>query len=259
MGTAPLAGHPGDFNFTLDAPAHRLFFDPYPRRLRGRIAGHVVVDTLGAHLLYETGLPAVPYVPLADVDQSVLERTRTSTHCPFKGDASYWSVRVGDRLVQDALWAYEEPLPAAPWLRGYGAFYWGKVDEWFVEEERVFAHLRDPYHRVDVLETSRPVTVRAAGEVVARSGRPKLLYETGLPVRVYVPRADVEGAALAPSEKRTLCPYKGQASYWSLRAGGRELPDAAWSYEAPLPEALKVQGHLSFEGEGVEVELGEPA
>ena len=90
--------------------------------------------------------------------------------------------------------------------------------------------------------------------MIARSERPKLLFETGLPTRVYVPRADIVPGVLAPAEKRTQCPYKGQASYWSV-AG---IADAAWSYEAPLPEAIKAQGHVSFDAEGIEVELGEP-
>ena len=129
------------------------------------------------------------------------------------------------------------------------------MDAWFVEEEPVFGHLRDPYHRVDVYETSRPVTVRANGHVIARSERPKLLFETGLQTRVYVPRADVLASALKPAEKRTICPYKGQATYWSLDGIG----DAAWSYEAPLAEATKIAGHVSFDAKGVEVELGPPS
>lgn len=259
-GTGPLAAKPqGEFNFAWNAPAHRIFFEAYPRRLRAVVGGRVVLDTTRAHLLHETGILPVPYVPIEDLDQSLLARTATSTHCPFKGDASYWSLRVGDQVLEDAVWGYEAPLEPAPWLKGYAALYWEKADEWFVEEERVFGpHLRDPYHRVDVLESSRPVTVRAAGRVVAATNRPKLLYETGLPVRAYVPRVDVAPDVLEASPKRTQCPYKGEASYWGLRVNGELLADAAWSYEAPLPEALKAQGHVSFASEGVEVELGEP-
>jgi uncharacterized protein (DUF427 family) len=256
LGTGPLAGKPGgDFNFSLsEAPAHRIFFADFPRRLRAVIGDHVVLDTTRAKLLYETGIHPVPYAPLEDFDAAVLERTDHGSHCPFKGDASYWTVRDGDRVEENAVWAYENPLPQASWLAGHAALYWDKVDTWFVEEEPVFAHLRDPYHRVDVHESSRPVTVTARGRVVARSERPKLLFETGLPMRVYVPRADVVPGVLAPAEKRTVCQYKGVASYWSV-AG---IADAAWSYESPLPEAIKAQGHVSFDGEGIEVELGEP-
>jgi uncharacterized protein (DUF427 family) len=257
LGKGPLAGTPGGaFNFSLDgAPRHRIYFDAFPARLRGLVGDSVVVDTTDARLLHETAIKPVAYVPLVDVDASLLTRTETSTHCPFKGDASYWSLTVGDRVVEDALWAYEEPLPEADWLRGYGAFYWDKIDTWLVEDEPV-AGLRDPYHRVDVRTASRPVVVRAAGSVVAESDRPLMLFETGLAPRVYVPREDVADGVLEPGERRTHCPYKGDATYWSVRAGGRLLQDAAWSYEEPFDESARIAGHVSFDAEDVEVELG---
>jgi uncharacterized protein (DUF427 family) len=256
FGTGPFAGEPaGAFNFDLSgAPAHRIFFHDYPRRLRALVGERVVLDTVRGKLLHETGLLPVPYVPLEDFDGALLERTDHTTHCPFKGDASYWSVRAGDTLVENAVWAYEDPKPEAPWLKGYAALYWNKASAWFAEEERVFAHLRDPFHRVDVLESSRPVTVRVAGRVVARSERPKLLYETGLPARVYIAPSDVVPGVLGASDKRTVCPYKGEARYVS--AAGVE--DAAWTYEAPLPDAIKVQEHVCFDDAKVDVELGQP-
>ncbi|MGH2969602.1 MAG: DUF427 domain-containing protein, partial [Solirubrobacteraceae bacterium] len=137
--------------------------------------------------------------------------------------------------------------------------YWEKADAWFVEDERVYGHLRDPYHRVDVFEASRPVRVTAGGAVIAESARAKLLYETGLPPRVYVPGADVAAGALVPAAKRTVCPYKGEATYWHVQAGGRRIDDAAWSFETPLVEALEVARHLCFDGEGIAVELAAPA
>jgi uncharacterized protein (DUF427 family) len=261
LGTGPLAGRPGGaFNFELDgAPRHRIFFEAFPRRLRAVVEGRVVLDSTRGRLLHETGIRAVPYVPLADVDAELLERTATRTHCPFKGDASYWSLRVGERVVEDAVWAYEAPLAQASWLKGYAALYWGKADAWYVEDARVLGHLRDPYHRVDVAETSRTARVRAGGRVIAETARPKLLFETSLPPRVYVPRADVDPTVLVPADTRTVCPYKGEASYWSVRAGDALLEDAAWSYVTPLCEAAAVADHLSFLGDGIEVELDEPA
>jgi uncharacterized protein (DUF427 family) len=256
LGKGPLAGTPGGaFNFSLDgAPPHRIYFEAFPARLRGLVGDRAVVDTTDARLLHETAIKPVAYVPLADVDASLLTRTDTRTHCPFKGDASYWSLAVGDRVVEDALWAYEEPLPEAGWLRGYGAFYWDKIDTWLVEDEAV-ASLRDPYHRVDVRTASRPVVVRAGGAVVAESAKPLMLFETGLPPRVYVPRADVAEGVLEPAERRTHCPYKGDATYWSVRGSGRLLQDAAWSYEEPFDESARIAGHVSFDGDDVEVEL----
>jgi uncharacterized protein (DUF427 family) len=255
IGSGPLAGHPrGETNYSLDAPKHRIWFEPYPRRLRAVVGDRVVLDTERAHLLHETGILPVPYAPLEDFDTALLERTRRSTHCPFKGDASYWTVRAGDRVLEDGVWAYEAPLERAPWLRGFAALYWERA-EWLVEDDRVFGHLRDPYHRVDVHETDRPVRITWGDEVVAETSRAKLLFETGLPRRVYVPAGDVRPGLMTPSETTTVCPYKGRASYWSLPG----LDDAAWSYETPLPEALRAQGHLCFDAaDGVQVEVGAP-
>jgi uncharacterized protein (DUF427 family) len=260
MGSGPLATRPGgEFNFGWDgAPKHRLFFQPYPRRLRALIGDRVVLDSTRARLLYESNLLPRVYVPIEDIDPDVLERTETSTHCPFKGDASYWSVRVGDQLIEDAVWTYEQPIETASWLAGYACLYWEKADAWFVEDERLFGHLRDPYHRVDVHETSRRVQVRVGGAVVASSTRAKLLFETGLDVRVYVPGADVRAGALSRSQTRTTCPYKGEATYWDVSVDGTHLADGAWSYETPLAEAMEVARHVSFDGDGVEVEIDEP-
>ena len=252
LGTGPLAGRPGGaLNFSLDAaPKHRIYFEPYGRRLRAVIAGKTILDSTRAHLLHETGILPVAYVPLEDVDQALLEPAQTTTHCPFKGDARYWTLRAGDRTEPDFLWAYEDPLPEAGWLKGYAALYWDRVDEVYVEDEPALGHLRDPYHRVDALESSRRIRVTANGETVAETSRPVMVFETGLPPRAYVPRQDVVPGVLAASDTRTICPYKGEASYFHV-AG---IEDGAWSYEVPLPEALRAQGHVSFYGEGIAME-----
>jgi uncharacterized protein (DUF427 family) len=261
LGTGPLAGKPGGaFNFDIAgaSPKHRIYFEPFAPRLRAIVGDRVVLDSVRARLLHETGIAPRVYVPLADLDGTLLERTETTTHCPFKGDASYWTLRIGTRVVEDAVWTYETPLEGAAWLAGFASLYWEKADAWLVEDERVFGRLKDPYHRVDVQETSRRARVTVGGVVVAESARPKLLTETGLAPRVYIPSADVRPDALARAEKRTICPYKGEATYWHVAVDAVRVQDAAWSYEAPLPDALRVQGHVSFDGEGVETVLDAP-
>ena len=253
LGTGPLAETPGGaLNFDLtSAPEHRIFFEAYPRRLRAVVGGTTILDTSDGMLLHETGHLPVPYVPLAALDDALLTRTSTSTHCPYKGDASYWTLTAGATALDDLVWAYESPLETAHWLRGYAALDLDRVDELYVEDERQLGHLRDPYHRVDALESSRHVRVTAHGEVVAESDRPVMVFETGLPPLAYLPRADVHPGVLAPSETRSVCPYKGEASYWNANG----VADAAWSYETPLPEAMRAQGHVSFAGEGIEVTI----
>ena len=112
-----------------------------------------------------------------------------------------------------------------------------------------------PYHRVDVLESSRRAEVRADGVLIAQSDRPKLLFEIGLGPRVYLLRADVLPGILERSEKTTRCPYKGRHLLARTRGGVGRGQRRRVDYPSPLPEALKVAGHLSFAGVGIEVGL----
>lgn len=107
---------------------HTLEWEPANKHVRVEFAGTTIVDTDAAYVLNETGIPPVYYVPLSDVRAEFLERTDHSTNCPFKGDASYWSVVVGDERAENALWGYEDPIENARYLQGYGAFYTNRVD-----------------------------------------------------------------------------------------------------------------------------------
>lgn len=108
VGTGPFARtSPGTFNFKAEGPEHVLFWDPSPKRVRATFAGRTVVDSRNAKLLHETGHLPVYYFPVDDVDQRLLERSDTMSHCPFKGDASTPATRTtastcGRRLVMSA-------------------------------------------------------------------------------------------------------------------------------------------------------------
>ena len=143
--------------------------------MRVVLGGETVADSRRAKLLHEAGLLPVYYFPIEDVRMELLKESDHTTHCPFKGDASYWSVRAGDRVAENAVWGYPEPIDSAPPIAGYLAFYWRMMDHWYEEDEEVFVHPRDPYHRVDVLESSRHVKISVNGEVVAETERPKIL------------------------------------------------------------------------------------
>lgn len=249
----PLARRsPDTVNYRLDGPAHRLFQHPFPRRVRAVFAGRTVLDSVRGTLLHETGLLPQLYVPWDDVDADVLAESDHGTYCPFKGHARYRSLQVAGRTAENALWYYPDPIPEARWLTGLVAVYSDRVDAWFDEDEEVSGHLRDPYHRVDVRPTSREVRVVAGGAEVAATRHAMLLSETGLPNRFYVPRRDVRPEYLRPSATHTVCPYKGRASYYSLRVGDTFVPDAAWWYPAPLQDSARVADHLCFLGEDVE-------
>jgi uncharacterized protein (DUF427 family) len=257
IGTGPF-GDQGEktFNFEVEAPRdHVLYFEDSPRRVRAVFGGETVADSRRVKLMHEKGLLPIYYFPEEDVRMDLLEATDHTTHCPFKGDASYWSVKVGDRVADNAVWGYPEPLEDAPPLADYLAFYWRKMDHWYEEDEEVFVHPRDPYHRVDVLESSRHVKVSVGGEVVAETDRPRVLFETGLPPRYYIPPEDVREEALVPSDKQTQCPYKGVAAYYSVEAGGEQVEDLIWYYSEPIPEAAKIKGHLAFFNEKVDLKV----
>jgi uncharacterized protein (DUF427 family) len=257
IGTGPFGERSsGTFNFDTGVlQPHTLYFEDSPRRVRVMLGGETVADSKRVKLMHETGHLPVYYFPEEDVRRDLLEESDHKTHCPFKGDASYWTVRVGDRVAENAAWSYPDPIDSTPPIAGYVAFYWNMMDHWYEEDEEVFVHPRDPYHRVDILDSSRHVKVRVNGEVVAETKRPKILFETGLPPRYYIPPEDVRQDLLVASEKTTRCPYKGVASYWSVEAGGERVEDLIWYYSDPIPEAAKIKGRLAFFNEHVDLEV----
>lgn len=118
-------------------PHYRIDIEPSPKRVRVVFRGVVVADSQRALLVHETRLPPVYYLPKADVRMDLLEPSPYRTHCPFKGDASYWHCRVGDEVSENAVWAYEDPLPEAETLRGSVAFYRNRMDAWYEGDEEV--------------------------------------------------------------------------------------------------------------------------
>jgi uncharacterized protein (DUF427 family) len=246
MSHGPLSGHPAPSNYEIDGAAHRLFFDDFPRRVRARLGTETVLDTRRGKLLHETGLLPQLYVPAEDIRAELLTRTEHGTHCPFKGDASYWSIAAGGAEAENAVWGYEHPLEQSAWLDGYRAVHWESMDSWLDEDEEVTGHLRDPYHRVDVRHTHARVRVLAGADVVADTERVELLSETGLPNRFYLPRVDVTAQLTGPTDTSSVCPYKGVASYWTLDTADGPLVDAAWSYPDPLAPASQVRDRLCF-------------
>ncbi|HWM86924.1 MAG TPA: DUF427 domain-containing protein [Kofleriaceae bacterium] len=254
LGTGPFGRAPGG-RFTFEPPRAVIYIEEFPRRMRARFAGETVIDSVRAVLLHESGLLPVLYFPEADVRMDLLEPTERASHCPLKGDAAYYSVRVGERVARNAAWTYPEPLAGAPRLTGLVAFYWDAMEEWLEEDEPAIGHVRDPYHRVDVLDTSRHVVVSVRGQVVADTRRARVLFETGLPARWYIPRADVHPEALEASESSSVCAYKGRASYFSMRVGGEVDPDLVWYYTEPLHDAVRVADYLCFFNERVDLEI----
>ena len=232
-------------------PDYDVHFEPCPKRLRVEFNGEVVADSCRAQYLRETKHLPVYYFPIDDVRRNFLIATDHISHCPFKGDASYWTVKVGDREAQNAVWSYKQPYPEVSEIRDYLAFYWDNMDHWYEEDEEVFVHARDPKVRLDILDSSRLVQVTVSGQVVADTNRARLLFETGLPTRYYLPQDDVHMEFLQASDFQTSCPYKGTANYWHLKLGNEIYRDLVWSYPDPAPEASRIKRYLCFFNEKV--------
>jgi len=256
IGTGPFGPNSaGEFNREMPSPKGLLYLDAFPRRMRAIFAGQTVVDSRHAKLLHEHGHLAVLYFPGDEVRTDLLEPTDHSTRCPWKGDAAYWSVRVDDRVAENAVWGYPEPVEGAQPLAGYLAVYWNEMDEWLEEDEPARVHVRDPYHRVDILDSSRHVRVSLNGELLAETEHARVLYETGLPPRWYMPADDVRTDLLVDSDTRSGCAYKGTASYKSLRAAGEEGEDLVWHYPEPTHDAERLRDLLCFWNERADIEV----
>jgi len=242
-------------------PDERSEWLPSPRRVRVELGGVTVAESSRMMLLRQHGFLPVYYFPAADVRLDLLEPSDWTTTSPYKGTASYWHVRAGEHFAESAAWSYLDPKPGSPDTRGYYSFSWFSMGAWYEEDERLQAHARDPYRRVDTLRSSRHVVVRVGGEVVAETRRPVLLLETELVPRWYVPKLDTRQDVLVPSETFAICPYKGRSSYYSLLLGGRLYEDAVWYFRHPLRDVVKIENHLCFAQEREDTEVvvdGEP-
>ena len=227
-------------------PGYRLELKPCAKRVRVKFGGETIIDTTRSILMLESTYIPVYYFPWQDFKSEFADKTAHSSHCPFKGEASYWTLKVGGKTAENAVWGYEAPYDEAHQLAGMVALYWQPMDGWYEEDEEVFGHARDPNVRLDILNSSRPVRVEIGGMVIAESKRTRFLFETGLAPRHYIPREDVRMDLLTESERRTRCPYKGEAQYFSLSSGGETIDDIAWSYAQPLPEATPITDYICF-------------
>ncbi|CAM2991259.1 DUF427 domain-containing protein [Saccharomonospora xinjiangensis] len=221
------------------------------KRVRAVFAGEVVADTTRPLLVWEVPYFPTYYLPREDVRTDLFVPTGRTRRSRQRGVGTVSHLRVGDREAVDAVTEY--PDSEVEILRDHVRLAWSAMDTWFEEDEEVYTHPRDPYVRVDVLASSRHVRVVVDGVTVAETRSPRLLFETNLPVRYYLPKIDVRLDLLEPSDTITHCPYKGQAEYWSVRVNGKLVEDLVWTYRAPLRESEPIAGYVAFPQERAEV------
>lgn len=228
----------------------RVRVESSAKRVRAYAAGEVVADTTRPRLVWE--LPYFPtyYLPAEDV-RAELKPTGRTKHSGSRGEGEVLDVVTARGTLEGAARRY--PTSPVEELRGLVRLEWGAMDEWLEEDEPVYTHPRDPYKRIDVLASSRHVRVVVDGVTVAESTQPRILFETGLPPRYYLPLTDLRLDLLRPSATRTHCPYKGTAGYWSVEVGDRVHEDFVWTYRTPLPESQKIAGLACFYNERVDL------
>jgi uncharacterized protein (DUF427 family) len=222
------------------------------KRVRAYLEGQLVADTTRPFLVWEWPYFPTYYIPASDVHADLVS-TGTTEHSPSRGDGEVYDLKVGSATAEAAALIYpDSPLEA---LRSLVRLNWNSMTEWLEEDEPVYTHPRDPHTRVDILASSRHVRIELDGVTVAESGQPRILFETGLPPRYYLPLTDLRIDLLRPSDTQTHCPYKGTASYWSLDTGQEVHEDLVWMYRTPLPESQKVAGLACLYNEKVDLYL----
>jgi uncharacterized protein (DUF427 family) len=231
-----------------------LRFEPTEKRIRVMVGDDVLADTTRALLVWEPRRIVPSYaVPLEELRGELSSEPETTLDAerflhpgiPFAVHSTpggSFTVHAGGEDRTAAAFA-----PADEDLAGYVVLDF-RAFRWLEEDDPLVSHPRDPYHRIDIRPSSRHVRVEFNGELLAESRRPSLLFETHLPTRFYLPADDIVGP-LQPSEKRTFCAYKGQASYWSHA----DLPNLAWTYRQPLPDAVQIAGMVAFYDDLVDV------
>ena len=229
-----------------------VHLEPSPRWVRVRFGGKTIVDSKHVLLLIESGRLPTYFFPLADIDPACLEPADKAARAPAIGRLLYWDIRVEGSTAEAAAYGPADPPAELERLKDHLTVKWSLMDELLEEDEPVYVHPRNPYTRVDVVPSSRRVRIELDGVTVAASDHPWLLFETGLPTRYYFKKEDVRMDLLTPTDTHTRCPYKGEASYWSVTANETTHPDLAWGYPDPIPECPKLKGLLAFYNEKVD-------
>jgi len=225
--------------------------EPVPRRIRAVVDGRVVIDTASARYVWEWPYYPQYYIPIGDFAPDVLVDEAREEHLK-RGTAMRHGLRTAGGVRSGVAHHYvSSPVDG---VAGTVRVEWAALDAWFEEDEEVFVHPRNPYTRVDALRSDREIVVELEGIVLARSSRPVLVFETGLPTRYYLDRLDVDVSHLVLSDTVTSCPYKGTTSaYWSVDVGARVEPDLAWAYDFPTRQLLPIAGLVAFYNEKVDL------
>lgn len=266
---------------------------PTTRLIQLLFNGVYMIKTTRAVFVWEHPYYPQLYIPALDLHSYFDARSADLQITPGEpvtsdaGDllATHWTLTVRDKSIDKVLcFADELPTAAALPLQGLVKIDFASVDQWFEESTPIFVHPKDPFKRIDILQSTRHVVVKIHGRVVADTNSSMHLYETGLPCRFYLPLTRVDASVLRPSPTKTQCPYKGEAEYYHVefdsdddhdddhdddnnhdpngkekekKKNGKKVlyEDIVWYYNRPLLESAKIEGLVCFYNEKVEIEV----
>ena len=240
-----------------------LRVEPVDKRVRVRLGEATICDTTAAVLVWEPRRIVPQYaVPVADLtadlvpgpdtlpDQGKPVLSPMDTFGVHTSPGTPLTVRAGGTERPGAAFRAADPD-----LDGLVVLDFTAFDGWTEEDEALVSHPQDPFHALGIRRGARHVRITLDGQVLADSHRPTLVFETGLPVRHYLPADDVDGSVLVPSDTVTACAYKGFAAYRTAVLPGHTEPDVCWNYPDPLPEATRLADLVCFFAERVDSEI----
>ena len=250
-----------DDPFTIAFRGTQFVLYPVLRRVRGEYRGRFVADSEAALLFIEFRdarerardmarntfwMARCEYLwPIADTDMSAFVANGKRRADPRIGEGGYYDMTVDGKVIEDAAWIWDGATDEAAELRDYIGINSRALDALYEEEDQLTGP-RSPFHSVEVRNSSRHVQIEVDGVIVADTHQARILFETGLPPRYYIPRQDIRMQYLTPTELRTTCPYKGDGVYWTVQTAGAARENIAWSYVHPYPAAGKIEHLISF-------------
>lgn len=258
-----------DSSPTRAREGYRLSIEEDPRRIRAVFQGQTVADSNKALVMYETRLAPVFYFPREDVRMDLLAKSDRRTHCPFKGNASYWTIRVGSRSAEDAAWSYEDPYDESSIVKEYVAFDWPAIDQWYADAAQIIEQPHDNViakdnplvkwlvHDAWLSKSSRDLVARFSSAMVAIGfpiWRLRLLVRTMNPLLfalVYTWQSDRDEVTVLELSHENLQSDEYRNSPFALVIKGEggvrrrlEGPDAQFDF--PILEDLVALGATDY-------------
>ncbi|KAL8738724.1 MAG: hypothetical protein Q9181_000546 [Wetmoreana brouardii] len=219
-------------------------FEKTTRRVRALFDKTWLFDTTSAYHVWEHPYYPQYYIPSSDIKNSWITKDKGIDD----GESVFLAAVHGEKRVSDRVLVFEK----GP-LAGLTRLEFKQMDAWYEEDQFMVGHPKDPYKRIDILPSSRKITIKVGDVIVAESTLNMFLFETMLRTRYYMPKTAIQWQYTTPSDTTTLCPYKGMAEYYNLNVDGKEIKDAIWWYRYPTHESAPIAAMACFYNEKVDV------